>query len=405
MPRVTITPAAHAAAGAVDLAAATRLSPKHIVSAVRDGSGDLKVIAWEVGSNGALTRRGDASAGAVSGLAITDWPGGPGVVTAVRTGSGTLKVIAWAVDATGSVQRRGDGEAGGVKDLAVSSPDGFAGVVTPVVNASGKLEVIAWKLSNSGTFTRAETGSGGACTNVAVTALTKAGGTARCAVAVRTGGGNLKLITWGISSSAVTRLGEASAGGVTQIAITARATPNADVITATRGADGNLALIGWTVADDGTLQRISKATGGAASDIAVTTWKPDIHTYVVVALCGQSGELKLIVCRNGADLARHGEILGVHASKVAVSLWGGGVVTSCRDGQGNLRLDSWALQPAGMGLLHAEWPPGAALTIQPEAIEQILASLAKLEPVRVRSYAEPSSMPPTVQKAKDTRNG
>jgi hypothetical protein len=404
MPRVTMAPTAHASAGAVGLVAATRVS-KYIVTAVSDGAGNLKLIAWEVGSNGSLTRRGDASAGAVSELAITDWPEGPGVVTAVRTGSGTLKVISWAVDAAGSVQRRGDAEAGGVKDLAVSSPDGFAGVVTPVVTASGKLEVIAWELSSNGTFTRGGTGTGGTCSNVAVTALTKAGGSARCAVALRTEGGNLKLITWGVSSSAVTRLAEASAGPVTEIALTARFTPNADVITATRGPEGNLAVIGWTVADDGGLERISKATGGAASDIAVTTWKPDIHTYVVVALRGQSGDLKLITWRNGADLVRHGEITGVGASKVALSLWGGGVITSCRDGAGNLRLDSWSLQPAGMRLLHAEWPPGAAITIQPEAIEQLVVTPAQFEPDGARVYEEPPRIPATAGTGKDARNG
>ena len=402
MPRVSITHSHNASAGAIGALALTRLAPDHVLTAVRDGSGNLKVIAWKVGSDGSLTRQGDASAGGISLVAMTDWPAGPGVVTAVRTASGTLKVIAWALHSDGTVHRRGDADAGAVKELSISSPSGFDGVVTAVVNGSGELEVIAWKLAADGTFQRLTTGTGGKCSDLAVTALSKAGGSARVAVGLRTESGDLKVIVWKVGST-VARLDEKTAGAVTEVAITARSTPNADVLTATRGADGDLDVIGWSVADDGTLTRGAKATGGAATGLSVTTWKPDIHTYVVTGVRAGDGDLKLIVWRNGADLARHGEITGVAVSNVKITGWDGGVVTAGQDSAGNLRLDSWALQPAGMRLLRAEWPlpqPTAA-SVSPAVSEELAKFLGKKKATRARllAYGEKfaDAAPPRVE--------
>lgn len=390
MPRVNINHRDTASAGAIDALAVTRLAPEHFFTAVRDGSGDLKLIAWQVGSDGSLTRRGDATASGVSEVAMTDWPAGPGVVTAVRTVSGKLKVIAWAMASDGKLHRRGDAEAGVVKDLSISSPGGLNGVVTPVVNNSGELEVIAWSLASNGSFQRLGTGAGGKCSHVAVTALSKAGGSARVAVGLRTQSGDLKVMVWNVGAT-VARLDEATAGAVTEIAITARSTPNADIITASRGADGELDVIGWSIADDGTLTRGAKAAGGAATGLSVTTWKPDIHTYVVAGMRADDGDLKVIVWRNGTDLARHGEIGGVALSDVKITGWGGGVLTAGRDSAGNLRLDSWGLQPAGLRLLRAEWPvPQPTPSISPSVSDEIAKVLGekKATMARLQAYGE-----------------
>ena len=189
----------------------------------------------------------------------------------------------------------------------------------------------------------------------------------------------------------VARLDEATAGAVTEVAITARSTPNADVLTATRGADGQLDIIGWSVADDGTLTRGAKATGGAATGPSVTTWKPDIHTYVVAGLRAADGDLKVIVWRNGADLARHGEITGVALSDVEITLWNAGVITAGRDSAGNLRLDSWGLQPAGIRLLRAEWPvQQPTASILPKMSDELAKFLGKKKATtaRLQAYGE-----------------
>jgi hypothetical protein len=407
MPRVTIDHRHNASAGAVDALALTRIAPDHVITAVRDGSGNLKVIVWQVGSDGSLTRRGDASAGGVSQVAVTDWPAGPGVVTAVRTASGALKVIAWALHPDGTLHRRGDADAGAVKELSISSPGGFDGVVTPVVNNSGELEVISWSLTSSGSFQRLATGTGGKCSRITVTALSKAGGSARVAVGLRTETGDLKVFVWKVGAT-VARLNEATAGAVTEVAITARSTPNADVITATRGADGDLDVIGWSVADDGTLTRGAKATGGAATGLSVTTWKPDIHTYVVAGLRAADGNLKLIVWRNGADLARHGEITGVALSDVETTGWGGGVITAGRDSAGKLRLDSWGLQPAGIRLLRAQWPvQQPTVSISPSILDELDKFLGKktATKARLQAYGERFAEMPPPHPEGDKHNG
>jgi hypothetical protein len=384
MPRVTITQVDLATAGAVQQIAVTRLASL-VVTALRNGAGRLQVIAWEVTSNGSITRRGDALAGDVSRVVVTDWPQGPGVVTAVRTASGDLKVIAWKVTTAGNVERVGEDTAGPVSELAISSPPGFAGVITPVRTGSGELKVIAWKVSASGEVTRAGDASGGTCSKITATALPAAGGAARIAVALRSGAGNLGIITWAITSAgAVTRLHEAGAGAISDVALTYRSTPAADLISLTRGPSGDLTVIGWQVNNNGSLNRLTTAQGGDVSALDVATWKPDIHTYAVAALRTSTGKLKLIVWRNGADLRRHGELTSTDIQDVAMTTWSGGVVTVARDAGGNLRLVSWRLQPAGIRLLHRVWPaaknaPGAPEALEPEAPPR---------QVRVASYGE-----------------
>jgi hypothetical protein len=45
---VTITRQGDASAGAISLVAITRAGTNRVVTAVRDGSGNLKLIAWEI---------------------------------------------------------------------------------------------------------------------------------------------------------------------------------------------------------------------------------------------------------------------------------------------------------------------------------------------------------------------
>ncbi len=393
MPRVTITQVDQATAGAVQQIAVTRLGSL-VITALRNGSGKLQVIAWEVATNGSMTRRGDALAGDVSRVVVTDWPQGPGVVTAVRTASGDLKVIAWKVTAAGNVERAGEGTAGTISEVAISSPAGFAGVITPVRTGSGELKVIAWKLSTNGDVTRAGDASAGTCSKVTATALPAAGGAARVAVALRSGAGNLGIITWAISpAGAVTRLHEAGAGAISDVALTYRTTPVADLISVTRGPSGDLTAIGWQVNNDGSLNRLTTAQGGDVGALDVVTWKPDVHTYVVAALRTSTGKLKLIVWRNGADLRRHGELTGADILDVAITTWSGGVVTAARDAGGNLRLITWRLQPAGIRLLHRVWPAAANVPNAPEALEPEAPSRL----ARVAGYGEPlaSEMAPS----------
>jgi hypothetical protein len=219
VPRVTITSLHETTAGAADLLMATRLSNR-VITALRAGNGELKVVVWDVASDGAFTRRGHASGGSGDQIAITDWPQGPGVITAVRTASGKLKIIAWKIDSQGAVQRMGDQESDAISEVSISSPSGFAGVVTAAVNGSGKLEVNAWKLSASGQFTKGDSMTAGSASKLDITALSQSGGAARVAVAVRNGSGNLEIVNWSISSGGqVSRLGDGVGGPINDVAL------------------------------------------------------------------------------------------------------------------------------------------------------------------------------------------
>jgi Metallo-peptidase family M12B Reprolysin-like len=126
------------------------LDPRgRVVTAVRDGSGDLKLITWGVSSNGATVQRlGDSgsAAGGIGGNSLASLP--DGVVSAVRTDSGTLKLIAWTVNASGSLTRRSDSgsQAGEASSINLISNIGVNGLtmVTPVRTGSGTLKLIGW---------------------------------------------------------------------------------------------------------------------------------------------------------------------------------------------------------------------------------------------------------------------
>ena len=101
-----------------------------IVTAVRDGSGDLANIVWNVDSTGKITRLGEARAAEISLVSVTSV--GPGkFVTAVRDGSGNLANIAWGVDGAGNVRRLGEARAGKINFVSVTQTG-----VRPLRNSS-----------------------------------------------------------------------------------------------------------------------------------------------------------------------------------------------------------------------------------------------------------------------------
>ncbi len=126
-----------------------------VVTAVRDGDGNLKLISWWVSEDSAqtITRKDDSSDGPIGGvsskLAITR-VGTPfhsdRLITSSRDGSGNLKLIAWDVASDGQITRQGDASAGAIGDLAANRVWSNY-LVTAVRTASGNLKLIAWKHS------------------------------------------------------------------------------------------------------------------------------------------------------------------------------------------------------------------------------------------------------------------
>lgn len=104
-------------------AATAQVSPTDLVTAVRDGSGNLNLISWDV--RGIRLNAQGAAAGAVSLISAVraDHPQAKRMITAVRDGSGNLKIIEWRMPVNGDTITRfeaGGGAAGEVSLIATA---------------------------------------------------------------------------------------------------------------------------------------------------------------------------------------------------------------------------------------------------------------------------------------------
>lgn len=147
-------------AGEFDEIALAALDLSNVVTAVRNGSGNLQVIGWTIDTNGTVTRWAvDGGAGEISAIAVAVLDGdGPtrDIVTAVRDGSDNLLLIAWRASlddrtifrlADSHDQGREDGEASDLSLCVVrSAPGGRQTIVSAQRRVSGNLKLIAWQL-------------------------------------------------------------------------------------------------------------------------------------------------------------------------------------------------------------------------------------------------------------------
>jgi hypothetical protein len=336
----TIRPIASNAAGEATNIAVQAFSDSEVLTACRNGSGDLELIGWHTGGN-SVTRAADSTgqAGAVSEVALSLF--GRRAVTAVRDGSGQLLLVSWEVpQQLGSIQRLADsrGQAG-VADLIAIAPLTESLLVTAMRSGNGKLLLISWELQQDGTFKRlGDSGSqAGAVSDIALVAFASPRNT--IVTAVRNGSGILELILWNLSpdGSRLVREGDsgAQAGAISEIAMVhAYADPDSlqpGVVTAVRNGSGILELIAWRG-----VERIgdSGVQAGAASHIAINvTGSPT--TYATSMRRG-SGDLEVIAF----DVAARGEVTrtadfgqseGTDVTETAIaSLRGGRIVTALR---------------------------------------------------------------------------
>jgi len=325
------------------------------LTAVRTGSGNLKLINWRTGGTDGVARLADSSnqAGEVSEIALTR--GLAGTVTAVRTGSGNLKLIAWDDGlGQGPIQRLTDssnqaGEATLINIQPVDPIGGEADLVTAVRTGAGNLKLIAWEAKQGGPIKRLGD-SGDQAGKVKLIALSMPqrppgipDAPFIALTAVRTASGKLKLITWGISpdGTRIDRLGDSGdrAGAVTEIAI-------AETMTAVRTASGNLKLINWQISPDGkTIQRVGEHEAGEATKIAIARYSPS--RYVAAVRAG-NGRLKLIAydVSSTGTITRTGDSgnLAGAVSEIALATpEHNNLVTAVRDGSRKLFVISWKM--------------------------------------------------------------
>jgi hypothetical protein len=258
----TLVPEGNAGAGPAQGFAITCFPPKNglfsvLLSAFCDNSGRLKLVAWTMDdTSGALTRRGEATAGPVSQVTLVQSSFNPfRAVVAARSAAGNLELSEWHVSDDGlEIDLLGTAEAGAVSEVATVS-NGDA-IITSFRNGQGHLELIAWQ-ANNGSFTRRGSITAGTVSVVASVWSEFSDKSGCITTAVRDSGGDLKLFDWLFQRSSFylsspnffTRGADASAGkisGVSAVLAWGRGHPNEDiVVTAVIDSGSDLELIAW----------------------------------------------------------------------------------------------------------------------------------------------------------------
>ena len=197
-----VRPLAEATAGVANAIRVGAVNPDQAVVALRNGSGNLELIAWDVaGRDFAVSRTADSASKQIEAKEVALGLIGHRAVTAIRSGSGRLRLDSWelAADLSSITWLHETGTAAGDADhitATVVAPDL---VVTAVRNASGKLLLIVWRLESDGTVSRLnhENAQAGEVDEIALVTID----TSNVVTAVRNGSGHLQVIGWNIDSN------------------------------------------------------------------------------------------------------------------------------------------------------------------------------------------------------------
>ena len=316
LPPTLIRPVADAAAGTADFIAVGAFSGSEVLTACRNGSGDLELIGWETAADSfAVTRAADSGSQAGTAQEVTLALLGRTAVTAVRAGDGHLLLITWdAPPGLASVTRIWDsGTAAGAASAIAMTAVGDSLLVTAVRAGDGHLLLICWRLEPDGTLSRLGD-SGTAAGQVSVVTIA-AVDSANVLTAVRNGSGNLELIGWGVSAAGQFSRwpGTGQAGAVSEIALVPAADGSGDMVTAVCNGSGILELIGWRLsAAAGTIGRLadSGTEAGTATGIAAcSALTPSGTTVVLAAVRDGSGRQLIIAFELIADPAGNAVII------------------------------------------------------------------------------------------------
>jgi hypothetical protein len=291
-------------AGVVKDVRIAKAASDYVLVAVRGQFDELKLIAYHVSGLGTFTKVAEYTAGDISALAMAELSNiARHIVTAVRTPSGNLKLIVWdlqfATNGDVSIERLGEAQAGAVSALALTRAGNFNGVFAAVRNGSANLEVIPWKISSDGyTLTKGDEGSSGQI-GYDISAAHLAQGVA---VAVTDSEGKLRVKTWESSSGGdITAIHDTLVeGAVTEIDLFATPHSGSNLTAAVRDSEGALRLIGVLSNGDGTnLRRVGSSKAGAASHIAAAGVSRSYYglnprDMILTAMRDSGGDLKLI---------------------------------------------------------------------------------------------------------------
>jgi hypothetical protein len=336
-----------ATAGDIEEVAVNRISSigngQH-ATALRDSDGSLRVIGWNVHTDGTIERPKTIVIQGGTEIAITD---GQAFATAMRNNSGNLQVNAWsaALGYAENLQGEGQSISGAVSKVAITklagSGVGDGRVATAVRNGDGNLQVRVWDLHPAiNQVAAGDSYTAGAISDVATLTLDSGNSLAqatRFVTAVRNGSGNLQVDVWDVDGAGnLTRRGKATADAVTSEAyknkIAIGRFADDDFFTASIGTDGKLDIIHWTVNAAGDLTKGDQAQTGEVTGVAVA------NTKTIVRLADDT--FKVINWRLVNDQwQRYGEISsGDEVTHLAAA---GNVLTAVRLSNGTLKLNKW----------------------------------------------------------------
>jgi hypothetical protein len=300
-----VRPLAEGTAGDASSIRVKAMNSEQAIVALRNGSGELELIGWQLAARDfAVRRAADTASHPIEAQEVALAVIGLRAVTAIRSGSGRLRLDSWDLlpDLSSINWSHETGTAAGDADLitaTVLEPDL---VVTAVRNASGNLLLIVWRLETNGTLSRLnhENAQAGEIDEIGLVTLDAS----NVITAVRNGSGHLQIIGWNIDTDGtVTRwVTDGHAGDVSALAVAALGGTGStrDIVTAVRDGSDQLLLIAWRVSvDDRTVTRLTdsgdQGHDGDALDLSLCIIQspPSDREIIVTAQRRESGNLKL----------------------------------------------------------------------------------------------------------------
>jgi hypothetical protein len=347
------------------------------VTAARNGEGNLHLAVWGVANDGTPTMKSERIEGAISEVSVTSVADNR-VVAAMRDDTGKLRLIAYQISNNGAkLTRLGTAVGGKIETVKVSQfvKTGESSVITVSRLPSAEVGISFWRLGDDGEFETPVNMKRGKATNLDVGA-----GSQGSLVGVRTEGGLLRL-------RAIRGVGFAGGGAtgpkIFQVSIDSDLVswyvgtinePNATVRTGPGGASGRLILdtgtmqiSRWDFERDDLRSNLVRVAHGELDGIGAIAWEIKVLAYgtiVVTVLSGvdtfekllpkDQGKPKMRVViwnsRNGQLVkATHGVSGGKHtqislarlADTPPVTTSSARFLIAARDEKGKLKLAVW----------------------------------------------------------------
>ncbi len=336
----------------------TAISKVRMLTAVRTGSGKLKLIAFEQSEDGEqIVDLGDAEGpsiaqGSVVSLAVVNKNR---AVTSVVS-EGKLSLTLWSIsDDAMAIETLDVLAIPGMTSAKVSRLS-HTRVVTAARTAAGKLQLSVWKIQGNplNKFQPTPMGqeSAGQVGPFDLVVLSSS----RLATAVQTGGGALKVIVWDLAltnnntETTITRRGDTGdVEPVGEISASVTSVGN-QLAAAVRTAAGNLKVFFWNIDANGEIEEAAQHEAGPASLIEIALFK---KTTLATAVRLNSGDFRLTVWKLNLDdntgiysITRHGNGDAHTVGAIALARMDTEhttAATAVRTASGNLKIILWQL--------------------------------------------------------------